>query len=111
VLPNLPLLLTPLKETTVRPLPGGGLSITHPRRSGKGHGDAAAACVLALAAVAPIIRHGGMRDVGAVGARNFSVVGSQHGFGIDSLRVDSTGTKLIAGPVPRSFANGRMGGF
>jgi Terminase large subunit, T4likevirus-type, N-terminal len=113
LLPNLPLLLTPLRETTVKPLPGGSLHISHPRRSNKGHGDAAAACVLALAAVAPVIRRGGFRDVGAVGARNVSVLGSQHGIGLDNLRVDSTGTKLIADAAPRyQFANGRrMGGF
>jgi hypothetical protein len=110
MLPNLPLLLTPLKETTVKPLPGGSLQISHPRRSGKGHGDAAAACVLALAAVAPVIRRGGVRDVGAVGRRLESAIGTIQG--IDNLRLDSTGANLTSGPAPYSFGNGRRtGGF
>jgi hypothetical protein len=112
VLPNLPLLLTPLKETTVRPLPGGGLSITHPRRSNKGHGDAAAACVLGLAAVAPRIQRGGARDVGAVGQRRENFFGASGG-GLDNLRVDSTGTKLstVAPSIYRFGGGRRMGGF
>jgi hypothetical protein len=55
-LPNLPRLITQLKEVTVRPLAGGGLQISHARRTGKGHGDLSAALVLALAASAPHCR-------------------------------------------------------
>lgn len=41
-------LLQQLKAVQQRPLPNGGLSISHPRRPGQGHGDVAAACVLAI---------------------------------------------------------------
>jgi hypothetical protein len=72
-LPNLPRLITQLKEVTVKPLAGGGLQISHARRSGKGHGDLSAALVLGLAAAAPHVKGKGNRTAatnwraGAVG--------------------------------------------
>jgi len=112
VLPNLPQLLTPLRETTVRPTPGGGLSIAHPRRGNRGHGDAAAALVLALAAAAPILKRGGSRDRGGVGARNATALTGNSAFDIG---INQSGrVAVVRSPlsVQSMFGNGRSsGGF
>lgn len=47
-LPNHPRLLQQLREVHGKPTSGGGMSIVHPRWSTGGHGDLAAALVLAL---------------------------------------------------------------
>lgn len=47
-LPNHPRLLQQLREVQGRPLPGGGMSIIHPRWRTGGHGDIASAWVLAV---------------------------------------------------------------
>jgi hypothetical protein len=51
-LPNNPRLLTQLRQVVSRPMPGGGVSISTPRRKagqgGGGHGDLVSALVLAL---------------------------------------------------------------
>lgn len=47
-LPNNPRLIQQLREVQGRPLPGGGMSIVHPRWSKGGHGDIADAVVYAL---------------------------------------------------------------
>lgn len=47
-LPNNPRLLQQLREVQGRPLPGGGMSIVHPRWRTGGHGDIADAVVYAL---------------------------------------------------------------
>lgn len=44
-------LIAQLKAVTSKPTPGGGLTISSPRRSGAGHGDIVSALVLALAAL------------------------------------------------------------
>lgn len=49
-LPNHPRLLTQLKAITSKPTPGGGLTISSPRRGGA-HGDLVSALVLALASL------------------------------------------------------------
>ena len=46
-IPRLPRLLAQLKSVISRPAPGGGLSISIPRRKGLAHGDLASAFVLA----------------------------------------------------------------
>ena len=51
-LPNNPRLLGQLRAITSRPTPGGGLTITSPRRAGAGHGDLVSAWVLAVHALA-----------------------------------------------------------
>jgi hypothetical protein len=48
VLPPHARLMTQMRAIQTRPLPGGGIAITHPRRPGQGHGDLASACVLAI---------------------------------------------------------------
>lgn len=48
VLPEHPRLLQQLREVVSRPTPGGGLSITSPRKPGGGHGDLVSAWVLAV---------------------------------------------------------------
>ena len=50
-LPEHPRLVAQLKAVVSRPTPGGGLTITSPRRAGGGHGDLVSALVLALAAL------------------------------------------------------------
>jgi hypothetical protein len=47
-IPNLPRLVTQLRQVVSRPMPGGGIAITVPRRKGAGHGDIVSAFVLAL---------------------------------------------------------------
>ena len=47
-LPKNPRLIRQLKEVVAKPTPGGGLSITSPRRKGAGHGDLVSALVLAI---------------------------------------------------------------
>jgi hypothetical protein len=47
-LPNHPRLIAQLKGIIARPTPGGGLSISAPRRPGQGHSDACSAVVLAV---------------------------------------------------------------
>ncbi len=46
--PNYPRLVNQLKAVVSKPTPGGGLSISSPRRGAGGHGDIASAFVLAL---------------------------------------------------------------
>lgn len=48
VLPEYPRLLSQLRAVVSKPTPGGGLSISSPRRPGGGHGDIASAWVLAI---------------------------------------------------------------
>lgn len=77
VLPQHARLLHQLKSLVSRPQAAGGMSITHPRRSGQGHGDIASACVLSVYAATlgatslgkPIIvpHHGGGIGGGFVG--------------------------------------------
>jgi len=50
-LPEHPRLVAQLKAIVSRPTPGGGLTISSPRRAGGGHGDLVSALVLALAAL------------------------------------------------------------
>ena len=93
-LPSLPRLITQLKEVTIRPLAGGGLQISHARRSAKGHGDLSAALVLALAAAAPHCKGrsaaGRSWRAGAVGKRRLEastgVRETDVPHGIDRLR-------------------------
>lgn len=47
-LPNNPRLLTQLRDIVAKPTPGGGLSITSPRRKNSGHGDLVSALVCAV---------------------------------------------------------------
>lgn len=47
-LPNQPRLLAQLRGVLSRPTPGGGLTITSPRRAGSGHGDIVSALVLGV---------------------------------------------------------------
>lgn len=47
-LPNHTRLLQQIREVQGRPLPGGGISVVHPRWKAGGHGDLCAALVLAL---------------------------------------------------------------
>jgi hypothetical protein len=47
-LPNDPRLLMQLRQVTSKPMAGGRLSISSPRRPGGGHGDLGSALVLAL---------------------------------------------------------------
>ncbi len=47
-LPNMPRLLAQLRAIVSRPMPGGGIQVTSPRRAGGGHGDLVSALVLAL---------------------------------------------------------------
>lgn len=47
-LPNHPRFLRQLRDIVSKPMPGGGLSITSPRRTGGGHGDLVSAAVLAV---------------------------------------------------------------
>lgn len=47
-IPNFPRLIQQIKETQGRPVPGGGMSITHPRWASGGHGDLVAAWVLSV---------------------------------------------------------------
>jgi len=48
-LPDWPKLLQQFRDVQARPVSGGGMSITHPRRAGAGHGDVCAAAVVGLA--------------------------------------------------------------
>jgi hypothetical protein len=48
ILPDVPRLVSQLKEISAKPLPGGGWSIKHARR-GSSHGDLAAAAIIAIA--------------------------------------------------------------
>lgn len=48
VLPNNARLLAQLKAIVAKPMPGGGLAISSPRRAGAGHGDLVSAFVLAV---------------------------------------------------------------
>jgi hypothetical protein len=47
-LPNHPRLLSQLRSVVSKPTPGGGLTISIPRRRGQGHGDLVSAAVLAI---------------------------------------------------------------
>ena len=47
-LPNHPRLLSQLRSVVSKPTPGGGITISIPRRRGQGHGDIASAAVLAI---------------------------------------------------------------
>jgi hypothetical protein len=110
LLPKLPPLVTALRDTTVKPLPGGGLQISHPRRAGRGHGDSAAACVLALAALAPAIkRHGRPRDRGGVrgGYEMRAATETTSTGAIDRMRVE--GGAVVMGPPARTRLTMRGG--
>jgi hypothetical protein len=48
-LPDWPKLLQQFRDVQARPVSGGGMSITHPRRAGAGHGDVCAAAIVGLA--------------------------------------------------------------
>jgi hypothetical protein len=48
-LPDWPKLLQQFRDVQARPVSGGGMSISHPRRAGAGHGDVCAAAVVGLA--------------------------------------------------------------
>lgn len=52
ILPEHPRLLSQLRAVVSKPTPGGGLSISTPRKAGGGHGDIASAWVLAVHALA-----------------------------------------------------------
>lgn len=52
VLPNEPRLLSQLRGVVSKPTPGGGVSISSPRKPGGGHGDLVSAWVLAVHALA-----------------------------------------------------------
>jgi hypothetical protein len=65
VLPDDSKMLGQLRAVQVRPTPGGGLSISHPRSRGAGHGDLCAALVLALSNAARLLARGSSVASGA----------------------------------------------
>ena len=72
-LPNLPRLLTQIRQIVAKPLPGGGMQITSPRRrGGGGHGDLVSALVNSLWAA----REGGGESPWLIAMRNARERGS-----------------------------------
>lgn len=68
-LPNHPRLISQLKAIVSKPTPGGGLSISSPRRANGGHGDLVSALVLALAALPSTYVEPWMRELVAPGVK------------------------------------------
>lgn len=107
-LPNLPKLITQLREVQVKPLPGGSLQISHPRRQGAGHGDLSAALVLGLAAAAPFIQRGGVRT-GGVGQRRSVMHATRHP--LDMITLDPYGRIVSRPRMTSAFGRDRGGSF
>jgi hypothetical protein len=116
VLPDDARLLNQIRAVQVRPTPGGGMSITHPRRAGAGHGDWCAALVVALAHSSRTLLRSLLPGAGAsVGRLKSEFADTSWGDSLDRIQVDPYGSGLIVGRRPRSsstFGGGSsFGGF
>lgn len=118
-LPDFPRLLQQFRDVLAKPLPGGSIQISHPRRAGQGHGDLCAASVVAIAQAVGAGRSEGLasappRRIDPASAyAQFSNRPAQ-GRGIDSIGLAPDGTSLRIGAAhvmqSRSAFRGK-GGF